>query len=166
MPSNLSVLLFSHHIRRSPFRTANNPASCPTADRAGLARRRRYEIIVEALKEVASSPELTYHSKSTQTSPLQASAKKVVKVASESEDENRDGTPARRVFDSDEEGLDPVLPASYPAGKASPPFAQAYGSPDLSSPTPEQRQHRNVSPSPQSSSSDYLPMPGAFPLTA
>jgi len=123
---------------------------------------------VEALKEVKSSPQLTYHSKSTQTSPLQASAKKVVEDSSKSEDESRDGTPTRRVvvvFDSDEEELDPVLPASYPVDEASPPFAQAYGSPDLSPPPPAQRQRRYVfSPSPPSSSSDYLPMPGAFPL--
>jgi hypothetical protein len=99
-----------------------------------------------------------YHSKSTQTSPLQ---KKVV-------EDSRDGTPARRVvvvFDSDEEGLDRVLPVSYPVDEASPPFPQGYGSADLSPPTPAQRQRRYVSPSPHSSSSDYLPMPGACPLT-
>ena len=158
--------LYIFHICRSPFRTANGPA----ADKAALARRRRYEIIVEALKEIKSSPQLIFHSKSTQTSPLQASAKKTVEVSSESEDESHDGTPARRVvvvFDSDEEGLDRVLPASYPVdeARASSPFAQAYGSPDLSPPTPAQRQRRYVSPSLHSSSSDYLPMPGAFPLT-
>ena len=155
---------FLPSIYRSPFRTANNSAGCPTVNRAALAalaRRRRYELIVEAVKEVKSSLQLTYHSKSTQTSPLQASPKKVV-------EDSRDGTPARRVvvvFDSDEEGLERVLPAFYPVDEASPPFAQAYGSPDLSPPTPAQRQGRYVSPSPHSSSSDYLPIPGAFPLT-
>jgi len=160
MPSTLSKLLFFHHICCSPFRTANNPADCST-DRAALARRRRYEIIVKALEEVKSSPQLKYRSISTQTSLLQASAKKVV-------EDSRDGAPTRRVvvvFDSDEEGLDRVLPASYPVDKASPPFPQACGSPYLSPPTPAQRQRRYVSPSPRSSSSDYLPMPGTFPLS-
>jgi len=164
---SVCYFFFSHHIGCSPFRIANNPAGCPTADRAALARRRRYEIIVEALKEVKSSLELTYHSKSTQTSTLQASSKKVVEVSSESEDESRDGAPTRRVvivFDSDEE-LDRVLPASYQVDEASPPFAQAHGSPDPSPPTPAQRQRKCVFPSPRSSSSGYLPMPGAFPLT-
>jgi hypothetical protein len=161
MPSTPSMLLFFHHICCSLFRTANNPASCPTVDQAALARRHRYEIIVETLKEVKSSPQFTYNSKSTQTSPLQARATKIV-------EDSRDGIPTRPVvdvFDSDEEGLDRLLPASYPVDEASPPFSQAYGSPDLSPPTPAQRQHRYVSPSLHSSSSDYLPMPGAFPLT-
>jgi hypothetical protein len=131
MPSTLSMLLFFRHVYCSPFQTANNLACRPTADRAALARHRRYEIIVEALKE-KSNPQLTYHSKSTQTSPLQASAKKVT-------EDSRDGTPTRRVV-VDEEGLDRVLPASYPVDvdEASPPFPQAYGSPDLSPPTPAQ----------------------------
>jgi hypothetical protein len=145
-------------------------ACCPVVDRAALARRRRYEIIVKTLNEVHSSPRLTYHSKSIQTSPsrLQASANEVAESSSESENESCDGTPPRRVvtvFDSDEEGLDRVLPASYPVDEDSPSFSRAYGSPDMSPPTPAQRQRRYVSPSPHSSSSDCLPMPGAFPPT-
>ena len=83
-----------------------------------------------------------YHSKSTQTSPPpQASAKKVVEVSSESEDESHDGTLTRCVavvFDSNKEELDRLLLASYPVDKASPLFTQAYGSLDLSPPTPAQ----------------------------
>lgn len=118
-------------------------------------------------------------------------AKEVVEISSEPENEDCDGTfadivdgccdspiqdrlssdPARKprrlvtVFDSDEEGLDRVLPASYPVDETSLSFAQDYGSHSMSPPTPAQRQRRYVSPSPHSSSSDYLPMPGAFPPT-